>query len=185
METGELHELAELQEIDGWSVRWSPDGRQLAMLGWPEGGKVNEVFVVPASGGEARRLTGENGRYKEGLEWHPNGESLTFMSYGPDGVWQVRLDGSPPEPLIDQPDLWDYVGRWSPTGNHLYFVSARRGAETPWNLHVYDEAAGSVRRVWSSGEGSAGLPSFSHDGESLTWSVTRGSSQLWLMENFE
>lgn len=36
-------------------VRWSPDGRQLAFVSFE--GKTPQLFVIPAEGGEARRLT--------------------------------------------------------------------------------------------------------------------------------
>ncbi|CAN5329041.1 hypothetical protein BH23GEM2_BH23GEM2_19280 [soil metagenome] len=42
------------------SPRWSPDGQHIAALGWPADGKPDEkvVYVIPAGGGELRRLSG-------------------------------------------------------------------------------------------------------------------------------
>ncbi len=182
---GQARKLADLNGEQGWTVRWSPDGQHLALLAPAKASGSLGVFVVSASGGEPRHLTfAADGDYKEGLEWHPSGERLTYMNYGPDGIWQAHLDGRQATLLIDQPGLWDYVGRWTPGGHRFFFVSVRSGYGNPWGLYVYDDRTGETSVVWSADEGSAGFPSFSRDGTTMTWSVTTGVSQLWLMENF-
>ncbi|HSR42303.1 MAG TPA: tetratricopeptide repeat protein, partial [Longimicrobiales bacterium] len=60
---GEPERLATLWSWDSWTLRWSPDGEYLASIGWSgppaqRGEHQNDVFVVPASGGEPRRISG-------------------------------------------------------------------------------------------------------------------------------
>ena len=126
---GQPRQLAHLYSWDEWTVRWSPDGNHLAALGYasPEE-QVNSVFLVPSSGGEPRRLTAlDEGGYKEGLEWHPDSRRVTYFDYGSDTTRHVYLDGRPPTTLFDQPERWEYVGRWSPDGRRYFFESSLTG----------------------------------------------------------
>jgi Tol biopolymer transport system component len=80
--------LARLPAWQGWTVRWSPEGSHLAALGYAraEDQKQNPaVFVVSPQDRQLRRLTPESeDRYKEGLEWHPEGDRLVYFYYGPE-----------------------------------------------------------------------------------------------------
>jgi Tol biopolymer transport system component len=185
---GPSQKLAEVKRIDGWSLRFSPDGGHIALLGWAQEGKPDEnvVYVIPAGGGELRRLTSSetDPGYKEGLEWHPDGRRLTYMYYGHD--WRgdetrvAYMDGSATTKLLDQPyPIWDYVGTWSPDGRTYYVVSSSRG---DWGLYAHDAASGSTREVWAEANGSANVPEFSADGRTIAFPVMRATRQLWAME---
>ena len=187
---GEPRRLAELYSWDGWTVRWSPDGRQIAALAWtaPETPtQSNAVFVVPASGGEPRRLTPpEENEYKEVLEWHPDGQRLTYMYYqhgNGDGTRMAFLDGRPTALLVDQPaPQWDYVGNWSPDGRRYYFISSARS--NSWGLFAYDDSTRSTSVVVPDtvGNPGVGLPSFSRDGRIMAYDVRGTTRQLWVMD---
>jgi Tol biopolymer transport system component len=180
--------LAELMTWDAWSVRWSPDGEHIAALGWEEpSGPVeprNHVFVVQASGGELRRLTPDDERQdKEGLEWHPNGQELTYMYRAPDfegdGIRTAYLDGRPSTLFVDEPGTWDYVGSWAPDGTAFYFL-ASDAVQAGWQLYRRDSSTGEISEVVAGDNLS--LPRWSADGQTVAWSVERVTSQLWVME---
>lgn len=89
-------------------------------------------------------------QYKEGLEWHPSGQYLTYMLHGPEAFGaQIRracLDGWPTDLMIDQADHWDSVGVWSPEGGQFYFDSVgpacrASGKSSP---HRFDPATGEI-----------------------------------------
>lgn len=195
---GEPKKLAHLYKWDGWMVRWSPDGKHIAAFGWtgpesPPGQPevFNGVFVVQAEGGELRRITPvEDGGYKEALEWHPDGQRLSYMDYGPkweaDGTRQAYLDGRPSALLVNQPvPKWDYVGRWAPDGRHFFFIAGTNGNSNPWGLYVYDDSSRASRVAWPETAGNPGVegpPAFSADGQTMAWSVQNDVRQLWVME---
>ena len=57
--------------------RFSPDGRLIAFTGWSEG--PGEVYVMPAEGGEARRLTYQ-GDTATVVGWRPGGSAIIYAS---------------------------------------------------------------------------------------------------------
>ncbi len=61
--------------------RFSPDGRWLAFTGRSRGGQ--DVYVLPASGGEPQQLTFEAAASRQGalvLTWTPDSQSIAFLS---------------------------------------------------------------------------------------------------------
>lgn len=118
--------------------RWSPDGRYLAFLSDREKEGQRQVFLLPANGGEARKLTDVSGeipspRSLNPLKWLRDGAELAFMKAdaeseeektrreaGADAVeheknhrfqrvWTVGADGGEPE-CVSPPGLqvWEY-----------------------------------------------------------------------------
>ena len=70
----------------------SPDGRTLAFCRVLQTSGC-ELFLAPASGGEARRLTNDQ-RMIYGMAWTPDGREIVFAStrQNPVRLWRVRAD---------------------------------------------------------------------------------------------
>ena len=72
--------------------RWSPDGRWLAFVSNRGDEKAKaQIYVIPAEGGEARKLTD----LKEGPEevvWSPDSTRLAFTSRVPDAAYEEEKD---------------------------------------------------------------------------------------------
>src|SRR2546422_6803707 len=66
------------------SPRWSPDGQRLTFVSNRGDDKAKpQLYVIPAEGGEALRLT----ELKEGVEdpkWSPDGSRIAFAARVPD-----------------------------------------------------------------------------------------------------
>jgi dipeptidyl aminopeptidase/acylaminoacyl peptidase len=60
------------------SPRWSPDGKQLAFVS-ARGGDKAQIYVIPADGGEARRLT-DTRQGALSPAWSPDGKHIAFTS---------------------------------------------------------------------------------------------------------
>jgi dipeptidyl aminopeptidase/acylaminoacyl peptidase len=66
--------------------RWSPDGARLAFLSSRER-DAKQLYVIPASGGEAQRLTDLKEDAGEPL-WSPDGARLVFSARVPDAAYE-------------------------------------------------------------------------------------------------
>src|SRR6266508_962180 len=88
-----------LTEEDGSDPSWSPDGRTIAFASSRSGAKG--LYVVSASGGPARRVTG----FPESShpDWSPDGSQFAFMGRGAcrkAGILTVSSSGGSPPELI-------------------------------------------------------------------------------------
>jgi Tol biopolymer transport system component len=169
---------------DEWTIRWSPDGKFIAAIGYTAKPSNNGVFVVPASGGELRQLTPDGPDYLEGVEWHPDGRRLSYnVDRRESETRQVYLDGRPPTLLVDHPDGWDYIGAWAPDGRRFFYMSEAAGKEG-YGIYVYDEASGDIM-LFADHATRQSVPRWSRDGKTAAWWVTRETErQAWVMENF-
>lgn len=95
--------------------RWSPDGHWIAFQ--KGDGLRFDIFVVPSTGGEPRKLTDERNIIK-GLAWLPDSSGIVYGSsrgstvpyLPPLALWQVSLDGrgvrqlTPVDTWYEEPD---------------------------------------------------------------------------------
>jgi Tol biopolymer transport system component len=178
---GEPRKLARSGYWHNRSVRWSPDGNFIAALCRLTPKLKDAVFVVPASGGEPRQLTSADAE-KKGLDWHPDGQRLTYSLMRSDSAtYQAYLDGREPTLLVNVPDIYTYVGTWAPDGRRYFFLCF---TEQGVGMYVYDESSGKTMFVSDSVK-EVGLPRFSRDGKTMAWWSTRRTSiQTWIMEDF-
>jgi dipeptidyl aminopeptidase/acylaminoacyl peptidase len=106
--TGEIRRVL---TTGGWlfAGHWAPDGSRLSVVEWVEPGSRHEVYVVPAHGGSAVRLTSDDARGTFALgPWLADGSGfLVRSSLGRDFVGLARMDASTGElSWLDTPD-WD------------------------------------------------------------------------------
>ncbi len=75
-------------------ARFSPDGRQIAFNGSEEG--QEEVYLMPADGGPARRLTYQGGRCQV-VGWQPDGSAILYASSAglPSPRWRMLFGVAP------------------------------------------------------------------------------------------
>lgn len=88
----------------GWldhEPAFSPDGTQLAFVRSTVAGVSNDVYVMPATGGQARRLTFDNRPIMGAPTWTPDSHELVFSSNrgGATGLWRISAGGGEPRPL--------------------------------------------------------------------------------------
>ena len=145
--------------------RYSPDGSMIAFTGQYDGNR--DVYVVPASGGEPRRLTfwTDTGHASERagpnnmvIGWTPDGKRILFRSRHQ--AWEQRagrlytigLDGGLPEPL---PMPEGGLAAYSPDGRRVVYNRIWRNFRT-WkryrggmtqNLWIYDLAGNRLDKL--------------------------------------
>jgi Tol biopolymer transport system component len=151
----------ELTEGTNMSAALSPDGRRLAI------DLVAAIWVLPASGGQARRLTGDLADATL-PSWSPDGRQIAFQSYQ-DGNFQLYIidatGGASRKVTSGEFDSREPV--FSPDGRRLAFSSDRDGSYSVWSL---DLASGAITAITSSPDEEA-APSWSPDGERIVFTV--------------
>ena len=130
--------------------RWSPDDRTIAYLHSLENW-ADDVYLIPAEGGKARRITDEN-TLMSGLAWLPDGSDLVYGSargstilYLPtQHLWRVSRSGGRSQQLTfgetgdENPDV-DHQGR--------VVTSRRRMQFDLWKFPVDGTPAQNVQRA--------------------------------------
>jgi tricorn protease len=147
------------------SARFSPDCTTVAFTG--EYGGDDQVYTIPAGGGEPRQLTFYPAKgplpQRWGFDnqvygWTPDGKSVLFRSYeestneSSPRLYTVSADGGLPVAL---PMPVAGVGRYSPDGRQIVYSPKFRDFRT-WNryvggwaqdLYIYDFATKSARNI--------------------------------------
>ena len=125
-------------------ARYSPDGRSIAFTGEYDGNR--EVYLIPAGGGDPRRLTWTSTNPRDDLgdrmgpnnivlTWKPDGSGILFRNRIGDGfegqLWCISPDGGMPVRL---PLPEGGFCSWSPDGKRLAYNRVMREFRT-WKYY--------------------------------------------------
>jgi Tol biopolymer transport system component len=179
-----------------FSPVWSPDGLRIAFLRQVEQG--TEVPVVPAAGGEERRLIQSSApcdaqllpmtRMWCGISWSPDGKALTFVDHESTeagfSIYRFDLETRERRKLTNPPaGSWgDGVSVYSPDGRNLAFL--RMQYPYPGDIYVLPPSEsgmprGEPRGITSDASNNYGFD-WTPDGRSLVFSSIRGGVPgLW------
>ena len=162
---------------------FSPDGSQIAFSRL-SGQGVEDIYLMPAEGGEPRRLTFDN-RYITDLDWTADGREIVFISHreGDTGLWRVSASGGTPERLV------------TAVGYNITRLSiSRQGDRLVYTQHFLDTNIWRVELAGTKGRASAptmlisssksdSAPQYAPDGKRITFSSDRsGSFEIWACE---
>ncbi|MFO7754641.1 MAG: PDZ domain-containing protein [Bacteroidales bacterium] len=94
---------------------------------------ANDLWIVDAEGGDARRLTSATGA-ETNPHFSPDGKMIAFTGQydGNTDVYLVPVEGGQPERLTYHPGS-DLVQGWMPDGRNIIFQTGREGRPTKSN----------------------------------------------------
>jgi dipeptidyl aminopeptidase/acylaminoacyl peptidase len=146
------------EKRDG-SPRWSPDGRWLAFVSNRGDEKAQgQLYVIPAEGGEARRLT-ELAESVSDVAWSPDSTRLAFTSRVRDEAYEEEDDKKRrPRRFTRLVQKLDSVGWTGDRRTHVFVVGIEDGEP----------------RQITEGDNENGAPAWSPDGRQIVFASTRG-----------
>jgi Tol biopolymer transport system component len=166
--------------------RWSPDNQWIA---FQQGDGVrNDIFVVPAAGGEPRKITSDR-NIISGLAWTADGSGIIYGSsrggtlpYLPAlSLWETRLEGEAPRQITpadvwyEQPDV-HASGRVSAVRKRMRF--------DVWRFPFERDPVENVRRAVqvTHQTGQVLTPTAAPDADQIAYlSDSGGHGNLWVM----
>jgi Tol biopolymer transport system component len=132
-----------LIERPGVFGRYSPDGKQIAILQWEGAGAEETTLAIMSSeGGQAEKKfaipsVGQIPDNQWKVLWKPDGTELTYaLERGPTiNLWDQPVSGSPPHQITHFPDRV-IAFAWSPDGKQLAFTRAATSSDVVlFNFH--------------------------------------------------
>src|SRR5688572_1218682 len=189
LETLERVRLTQAPVGDGdWRFDVSPDGRSLAFIRYEKRG-IADLYVVPVTGGEPRRLTNWNA-ILTGLSWTPDGREIVYSVEEPavGRLWRIPANGTSPArgaPIADIAATAVYPSISKPMPGQparLAFQTITRDVDlrmmdlrTPLVNHVIESTP------FSNSTRIEGAARFSPDGQRVAFVSSRsGGLEIWI-----
>lgn len=160
--------------LAGGSFAWSPDGRQFVFTAATDG----KLWLLPASGGHATRLTLREGRHHS-PRFSPDGRYLSFLCDRVDeiDVVVISLDGSW-QRVLNRGSDFPMDPSWSPDSRRLVWHAYPHN-QMPWDesvLVVADIEGEAPRTVAGAARTAYANARFSPDGSRIACVADRGGA---------
>ena len=133
---------------DGYDI--SPDGSEVCFTSnrtMPESARAwttnNDLYLVPAGGGEPRNITADNPGSDAAPLYSPNGRYIAYTSQARNGyesdLFRLRVydrETSKISELTTGFDQWVNSFAWAPDSNTIYFTAPERGEQPIFKTSV-------------------------------------------------
>ncbi|HKE96897.1 MAG TPA: LpqB family beta-propeller domain-containing protein [Povalibacter sp.] len=163
------------------SPAWSHDGRQIAFA--RASAADSGIFLVPALGGEERRLT--TASFAEGaptqVTWSADDKVLVYSAFGSSGtqvLYRLPLDSLAPQPIPLSLSCWDITSpAFSPDGSLIAFICTTSVAV--YSIHATHPDGSNLRKL-ADVKGYPGGLAWSADGSHVVFANDSGDGGgLW------
>jgi dipeptidyl aminopeptidase/acylaminoacyl peptidase len=160
---------------------WSRDGRWIYFASYRSGGD-EQVWKVPAEGGEAVQITKKGGF--AAFE-SPDSKFVYYTKFDSSGLWRVPVEGGEEIMVLNQPKA-GYWGYWAVADDGIYFVDP--DAKPQAAIEFFSFATSRVTQVGALDKSPykwvAGL-AVSPDGRWILYSqIDQIDNNIVLVENF-
>jgi Tol biopolymer transport system component len=152
---------------------YSPDGTKIVYAS-NESGSMN-LYLCDADGGNAHPLTKTSHCYNGGPFFSPHGDWIVFRADRQEEdllqLYLIRPDGSEERPLTSDQHV-NWAPFWHPNGRVIAYTTSKHGHHA-YQIYLMDIETNRTCRLTYTNT-FEGLPSFSADGEEITWTSKRG-----------
>ncbi len=161
-----------------WGPVFSPDGNEIAFV------RMHDIMLMPAEGGELRRLTPTPMRLCSAPGWAADGQSLIFAAASSGGdisLWRIPATGGPPTPIREAGNLV-----WNPAVSKRGFRLAFERFSYSRSIHQIDlQPPGQRARLLIASVNSENDDqSLSPDGRKLAFQSDRtGGMDIWVSDS--
>lgn len=145
-----------------------------------------DIYAMDADGGNVRRLTKAPG-YDGGPFFSSDGSKIVWRRFSVDGrsaeVYTMNVDGSD-QKQITKLGLMSWAPYFHPTGDYIIFATNKFG-HANFELFIVDAQGQKEPVRVTNSKGFDGLPVFTPDGKSLSWTSKRsskGNSQIFMAD---
>ncbi|MFT4548143.1 MAG: Tol biopolymer transport system component [Verrucomicrobiales bacterium] len=187
---GEYKNLTETRGYDA-EGSYSPDGSKIAFASNRHGytetlseadqvafkrnkSHLMDIYIMNADGSGVKRLTTSAG-YDGGPFFSPDGKRICWRRFNVEGdqaeIYTMNIDGSD-ERQITKIGAMSWAPFYHPSGEYLIFATNKHGFAN-FELYMIDSAGKSEPVRVTDSDGFDGLPAFSPDGKTLSWTSNR------------
>ena len=196
--SGATHKLTDAPASD---LQWSPDGKSLVFVAnllevRDERRENEDIFIMPAEGGEPRLLTPGTPRFRDtSPSWAPDSRRLVYTSEeaGFSNIYILDTQGGARQTLFSG-SVDTLSPEWSPDGTMVAYVRAEKSIFHVFGITISDghtvrlSDADGVNGGFGTGAGAAGPPAppgmlaWSPDGKRIafTHSDPARTSDVWV-----
>lgn len=187
---GSVKNLTETIGYDA-EASWSPDGKYIAFASNRRAyaGKLSEkemglfkanpssmidIYIMNADGSNVKRLT-HTSAYDGGPFFSPDGKRIVWRRFSENGraaeVYTMNIDGTDQKKITNLGAM-SWAPFYHPSGKYIVFTTSLHGHRN-FELYIVDVDGKQKPVRVTELEGFDGLPVFTPDGQSITWTSDR------------
>jgi Tol biopolymer transport system component len=158
---------------------WSPEGNLIAGLSH----SYKSINLIKIETDEIVKTIEPIGSFDpiDDIDWSPNGDKILFLaqddSSGKYQIWTIKT-GSTQQQKILEDTRSIYSPRWSPDGNHIYYLQENEMTKDLMKIKVSSNTSDQIPKVVQTGLQAYGF-SITNDGKKLLYTKYNVSSNLW------